>query len=155
MGLLSKLFGKDDPTAGWPAATGKPALDPEHHAVGPLRLGDPLEKARALGRPERVTGQLAQGTFLEYADFDLEFSKGQLVCATFNVDPGKSVAVAGFTLTPTTTPLDVQAWLGEPSSDGREGKFRWIDFERGEATLALEYTEGKLTCVQLYGKDYA
>ena len=154
MGLLSKLFGKDDPTADWPAATGKPALDPEHHAVGPLLIGDPIEKTRALGRPERVT-QGAGGTRLEYADFDLEFSQGRLACATFKLDPGKSVAVAGFTLTPTSTPLDVQAWLGEPSSDGREGKLRWLDFERGDSTLALEYTDGKLSCVQLYGKDFA
>ena len=155
MGLLAKLFRKDDPTADWPAATGKPALDPERQSVGPLRLGDPVEKARALGRPERVTRQRATGTLLEYADFELEFANGKLVCATFNLDPGKSVAVAGFTLTPTSTPLDLQAWLGAPSSDGREGKLRWLDFERGDATLALEYTEGKLSCVQLYGKGYA
>jgi hypothetical protein len=156
MGLLSKLFGKEDPTAGWPAATGKPAIDLERGAVGPIRLGDPVEKARELGRPDSAKRLGPSGGLLEYAEFDLEFDKGQLVCAQFDLDAGQRVSVAGFGLSPASTPLDIKSWLGDPTSDSDDGKrLRWIDFERGDATLALEFTDGRLSCVQLYGKDYA
>ena len=40
-------------------------------------------------------------------------------------------------------------------SCAQTGDLRWIDYERGGATLALELTGGRLTCVQLYGEGYA
>ena len=151
MGFFSK-----DPTADWPPTAAKPSIDFENHAVGPIRLGDPVEKARALGRPlgSRRWGQ--GGTLIEYQEFDLEFDKsGALVCAKFDILDDERVTVAGFALSSRTKPLDVRAWIGDPTSDSEEGKLRWLDFERGDATLALEYQDGKLGCVQLYAKGYA
>jgi hypothetical protein len=157
MGFLSKLLGgDDDPTADWPPATGKPAIDFENHAVGPIRLGEPVEKARPLGRPLGGRRFGPGGTLLEYEEFDLEFDKsGALVCAKFDILDKERVTVAGFALSAKTTPLDVKSWIGEPTSDSEEVKLRWLDFERGDATLALEYRDGKLGCVQLYAKGYA
>ena len=114
-------------------------LDLDSASVGPLHLGDSIDKARSLGLPEDV----------------LEFQDGKLVCAKYDIDPGVAVEVGDFRLTSATTPLDAQVWFGDPSSDGSRGALRWIDYERGGATLALEFTNGKLTCVQLYAEGYA
>jgi len=154
MGLLSRLLGKDL-TADWPPAAGIPSLDLERHAVGPLRLGDPVEGARALGRPQAAKGDPGGGMLLDYGTYDLQFRDGRLLCAGFDMEAASQVTVAGFTLSTATTPLDAMAWLGEPTSDSQEGDLRWIDYERGEATLALEFDGGKLACVQLYAEGFA
>ena len=66
------------------------------------------------------------------------------------------MVVGTFELTADTTPVDVQVYLGDPSSDTSSNDgLRWIDYERGEATLALEFDEGKLAYVQLYAEGYA
>ena len=119
-----------------------------------MRLGDPWDAARALGRPQRVTGTVSE--VLEYPGFELEFTDGRLVCVKFDVDEGTSVNVGDIRLSRATKPLDVQVWFGDPTSDsGSGGDFRWIDFERDGATLALEFDAKGLTCVQLYAEGYA
>ena len=147
------MFGKTkDPTSDWPPAGRAPALDPQRHAIGPLRLGDPFEQARALGRPKRFR----DGT-LEYETFGLEFRDGRLVAVKFDIDEGSSVDVAGdIRLSRAVKPLDAHTWFGEPASDSTGGgNLRWIDFDRGGATLALEFTGERLSCVQLYAEGYA
>ena len=152
------MFGKrDDPTASWPATGAAPVLDLANHSVGPLSLGDRIDAAEALGRPQRVHGSMADGNMtLDYPSFELQFSRGILVCVKFDVDEGSSVHVGDIQLTRSTQPLDVQVWFGDPASDSTDGKsLRWIDFERDGATLALEFTAGGLSCVQLYAEGYA
>jgi len=147
------LFGKaKDPTSDWPAAGPAPALDLEQQAIGPLRLGDAFESARALGRPKR-----ARGGLLEYESFELEFKDDRLVAVKFDIDERSSVDVAGdIRLSRAVKPLDALTWFGEPASDSTGGgDLRWIDFERAGATLALEFTDGHLSCVQLYAEGYA
>jgi hypothetical protein len=149
----SLLFGKaKDPTADWPAAGQAPTLDLQRHAIGPLCLGDPLENARALGQPKRF-----RDGYLQYETFELEFKDGRLVAVKFDIDEGSSVNVAGdIRLSRAVKPLDVQTWFGEPVSDSTGGgNLRWIDFEHDAATLALEFTAERLTCVQLYAEGYA
>ena len=134
-----------------------PALDLERQAIGALRLGDALDGAKAFGRPERLRGPANGGNqVLEYADFELEFQDGRLVCAKFDVDGLATVNVGDFRLSRSTKPIDAQVWFGEPSSDSTGGgDLRWIDFARGGATLALEFDAKGLTCVQLYAEGYA
>lgn len=152
------MFDKDkDPTFDWPAAGQAPSLDLERQAVGPLRLGDSFDAARALGRPRRLRGPANGGNqVLEYAGFELEFKAGLLVCAKFDIDDRSGVNVGDIRLSRSTKPLDAQVWFGEPSSDSTGGgDLRWIDFLRDGATLALEFDAKGLTCVQLYAEGYA
>jgi len=144
-----------DPTADWPPAGAAPALDLERLAVGPLRLGDPFEKARALGRPTSLSG--GDGNeLLEYDGFEIEFQGGRLACVKFDIDGPRSATVGDFRLSRATKPLDAHVWFGDPTSDSTGGAgLRWIDFERGEATLALEFDAKGLSCVQLYAAGYA
>ena len=153
------MFGKrEDPTAHWPTTGAAPELDLERHTVGPLALGDRFEEAEKLGRPKRVRGSVDAGRFtLEYASFELEFDRSGLVCVKFDIDEG---AIAPCTrdirLSHATRPVDAQVWFGEPTSDSTvPGGRRFIDFEQGGATLALEFTDDALTCVQLYAEGYA
>ena len=105
-----------------------------------------------MGRPK-----LFRDGYLQYETFDLEFKDGRLIAVKFDIDEGSSVDVAGdIRLSRAVKPLDVQTWFGEPASDSTGGgNLRWIDFERGGATLALEFTDERLSCVQLYAEDYA
>ena len=119
-----------------------------------MRLGDAFDGARVFGRPRRIGGSVSE--VLEYPGFELEFKDGRLVCVKFDVDDAASVNVGDIRLSRATKPLDVQVWFGDPSSDSGGGAdFRWIDFERGTATLALEFDARGLTCVQLYAQGYA
>ena len=132
-----------------------PALDLALLTVGPLRLGDPPERARLLGAPKRSSGSKGNEVH-EYEGFELEFSGGGLVCVSFDLDEKASVPVGDWRLSRATKPVDVQVWLGEPSSDSTGGQgLRWIDYDRGGATLALEFDAKGLTCVQLYREGYA
>lgn len=152
------MFGKEkDPTSDWPPAGQAPALDLERQAIGPLRLGDSFDGAKALGRPRQVRGEAKGGNrLLEYAGFELEFQEGRLVCVTFAIDGPASVNVGDFRLARATKPLDIHAWFGEPASDSKGGGgLRWIDFVRDGATLALEFDAKGLSCVQLYAEGYA
>ena len=154
MGIFSKLFSAPDPTAGWPPPTGRPALDLEGGKVGPLHLGDAFEAARALGRPVKLYS-IMRDPVLEYPGFELEFADGKLVCVKFDLDGSDRVEVGSHALTRSTTPLDAQVYFGDPTSDSSEGTLRWIDYERGGITLALEFDGGKLGCVQLYNEAFA
>ena len=152
------MFGKGrDPTSGWPAAGDIPTLNLERQAVGPLRLGDPFEAAKSLGRPERRRVSAKEGNqVLEYEAFEIEFREGRLVCAKFDLDGDAGVNVGDVRLSRSTKPLDARVWFGEPSSDSTGGGgLRWIDFVREGATLALEFDAKGLTCVQLYADGYA
>ena len=131
------------------------ALDLERHSIGPVRLGDSLEAAGALGKPTRTSGT-GGNRILQYDGFELEFLDDRLVCVKFDVDEGDRVPIGDYHLSRATKPLDVLVWFGEPSSDSTGGgNLRWIDYERDTATLALEFNSKGLSCVQLYAEGYA
>ena len=148
------FFKREDPTADWPAAQEAPALDLERCALGEVRLGDPFEKARSLGKPRKVSGKAPKLAF-EYETFQLEFGETGLACVSFNVDAPSRVAVGRYELTRLTQPIDAQVWFGNPMSDSEADGLRWLDFRCGSATLALEFDEEGLDCVQLYAEGYA
>jgi hypothetical protein len=152
------MFGKPkDPTASWPETGQAAVLDLGRQAVGPLRLGDSFEGARAFGRPRRLRGPASAGTqVLEYDGFELEFREGRLVCAKFEFDGSAGMNIGDIRLSRAVKPLDALVWFGEPSSDSTGGgDLRWIDFARDGATLALEFDAKGLACVQLYADGYA
>ncbi len=157
MGLFDRLF-KSDPTAAWPPAKGKaPAIDLENLGVGPLRLGDPFEKARAFGRPVRFA-QRAEGQgkqLLDYDGFDLEFDGGEFVCLQVDLYDGGEVSAAGLTLRGATTPADVRAWLGAPTSESTREDIVNLSYERNGASLDLEFDDEGLACVQYYRDGWA
>jgi hypothetical protein len=148
------FFSREDPTADWPPARAVPALDLERCALGEVRLGDPIEKARSLGKPRKVSGKLPK-LALAYDTFELEFDETGLVCVSFDVDALSRIAVDRYELTRATQPIDAQVWFGDPASDSEADGLRWLDFPRGTATLALEFDEEGLDCVQLYAEGYA
>ncbi|HYC36617.1 MAG TPA: hypothetical protein VEC19_09365 [Usitatibacter sp.] len=151
---LGYLFRRQDPTAGWPPASTRPALEVASKRVGPLVLGDALERASAVGKPLRIDRR-ASSRVLEYEGYSLDFGDTGLMCASFAIEGKRSVRVDSHDFTAATTPLDAMAWLGDPTSDSGDGGLRWLDYERDGATLALEFDDGKLTCVQLYSEAYA
>jgi len=132
-----------------------PLLDLDAHAIGGVRLGDPPEAARVLGAPRRTRGKRGN-EILEYDGFELEFQGGRLACVKFDIDDGTRVPIGDWHLSRATRPIDAQAWFGEPASDSTlGGGLRAIDYERGGATLALEFDSRGLDCVQLYAEGYA
>ena len=146
-----------DPTSGWPEVVRgyQPALDLALKSVGPLRLGDPLDDAQKIGRPKELRRSPGKNQILEYGAFQLEFGDGRLICAAFDVDEGTQISADGAILSRTTTPTDAQFRLGTPTANSTGDGLQWLDYERDGATLALEFDENGLTCVQLYGEGYA
>jgi hypothetical protein len=149
MGILSRLFGGGggDPTSAWPAAVRGPAptVSLERQALetfgGRLKFGDPLEAARALGRPNRCQADKGSAT-LEYHQWGLtlEFEADRLVQATFaigdaNIGPsGEPRGTDGLGLSGRTTKAEVEQRFGRP------GKTQAFD----EETI-FYYTHGPLT----------
>lgn len=170
MGLFDRLFAKD-PTAGWPPFAGRtPAFDLEMLAFGPLRLGAPLESARAIGRPSRLRRPVESSTTLEYdaGGFRLEFFEGKLACVSFvtATEAGERLrdaaaagepSIGGLRVSDKTTPDEVRAWFGEPTSDSGGGeRLRWLEYQRPGATLEFEFDGEKgLGYVQIYVDGYA
>ena len=163
--LMGSLFGTD-PTEGWPPHSGNaPVFDLEMLGVGSMRLGGPLEGARALGKPTRCRVPTKGAAILEYdgVGMDLTFHDGKLMCVAFTTAtdtdrPGRSEpTVGGYKIRAATTPDEVLAWFGEPTSDGSstDGSLRWIEFRRGSATLEFEFDEEQLSFVQIYTEGYA
>jgi len=160
MGFLSGLFAKD-PTQGWPAFGGKtPDLDLDRKAFGPLRFGDDLEQARAIGRPARCEqGPRAGDARLDYpsAGFHLEFEGGKLTGIFFDTGPDPDVPsrrgvapavvrLGGFgaaQVSARTTLEDALALFGTPESDHADEYFRDVEFLREGLYLAFSFTAGK------------
>ena len=154
MSLFSKLFGGNDPTKDWPVATGPaPRVSLERKALetfgGRLTFGEPLESARALGRPERCKAGEGYAT-LEYEKWGLtvEFEQGRFVQATFAIGDsiigasGEALGPDGLSLTGRTTKDEVLQRFGQP------GKIQALD----EETI-FYYTEGPLTSEFQFDED--
>ena len=167
--LLGGLFGKD-PTEGWPPHSGgQPTFDLEMLAVGSLRLGAAFEGARSVGKPSRWREPTRGALVLEYAPvaMELRFHDRKLVCAGFYTAADAierfgagskpcEPTIGGHRVTGQTTPDEVLARFGPPVSDGGSpAGLRWIEYQRGSATLEFEFDEGLLGFVQIYAEGYA
>lgn len=142
---LRNLFGGEPeppphPARSWePADTPLPVIDLAQGAVGALRFGDPLEKARMFGRPDdvTVTGEWVSLSY-ESRGFELEFYQDcfdelRVFIAAPEGDPDRRSCVPtlsnGGQLTAAVTPEAIKAALGEP---------HYADEDEGEANLLYE-----------------
>jgi hypothetical protein len=133
MGFFDFLRGgAPDPTKDWPVAHGTPAVNVAFRTVGFLTFGDPLEKAKSLGRPDRYT-QHGPGTCsLDYRSrgFAIEYEVDRFVEIAYFIGPGgltpgdpaptyaRPSTPAGTSLTPDVTPADVRGEYGDPDGGG-------------------------------------
>ncbi|QJR13976.1 hypothetical protein [Usitatibacter palustris] len=153
MGLFGKLFSKD-PTADWPPPEGRlPAFDPSTGKFGPLRFGDPLEAARALGKPLSYEGGTNMAILKYASGVTLDFEDGKFVNLCFNTAPEVAAhggqrpavgSVGGLPVSEATTPEDAIGWMGEP--DEREE-------DADDDSIAFTYRRGKITIYFEFEKD--
>lgn len=172
MGLFSKLFGRPpDPTADWPIVSDPlPAIQLEPFAIGRLRLGDPLDAARFLGRPDKCDLSKTPGMLtLDYASrgFELAFDEFRLSDAEFYLgygtffspdpeEPLCSLCLAdGTQLNAETTRQDIEQLLGKPTKskvDPEDGDEDWSYHLRGLAMRFKFTREGRLAVWSLFGE---
>ncbi len=95
MGFFDSLFRKPDPTRDWPSGSGTPSVNPASRSLGFVRLGDSLDAARTLGRPDRFVRHGEGFYTLSYASrgFAIEFEEGRLVEIACFIGPGGRVMV--------------------------------------------------------------
>jgi hypothetical protein len=96
VGLFDKLLGKrPDPTAAWRVfCLPIPEIDAGTLKFGGLRIGDPIEAAAELGRPESFCAtRRSSHCVLTYAagGFFLEFYEGRLEYLAFYIGPDPSM----------------------------------------------------------------
>lgn len=158
MGLFDLLFGRQpDPTATWQASGDNwPAIRTEPFAFGKLRLGDEVEGARFLGKPDRCARHKAPGNLtLNYASrgLQLDYEEGRLVEVLFRIgydtsssaDDGAAVCEPrledGTRLTQETGMDEIAQRWGEPKSkDSDDDETTWR-YERGKVCQEFEFND--------------
>jgi hypothetical protein len=132
MSLLSRLFGTNDPTRGWPPATeAVPEVSVERRALssfaGSITFGDPLDAAKFLGRPDRYRGGPHSATLVyDRHDLVLEFEQNRFVGLSFSFEhdegetptdtlPRQRKGPDGLGLTPSTTRAEIVERFGQPT----------------------------------------
>jgi hypothetical protein len=129
-----------DPTRDWPPNAGElPVVRTEPFSLGGLRLGDNVEAARPLGRPERTRrAKIAMALVYERWGLQLEFEENRLVEAIFVIgetwqsdikgSPCRPRLADGLQLSPDTRIDRVIERFGEPARRRTDGD--------GETTLS-------------------
>jgi hypothetical protein len=150
-----------DPTRNWPASDKPmPPFDVETWALSDLRLGDELEKAQFLGRPDSVEHVGDRWVYLDYASrgFKLVFEYGrfqELNCdvslpsdMTLTPDQGfcRPRLSGGFELTPETSAAQVQQRFGPPTREDNYPRDHALTYHRDgfEMEFEFERATGKL-----------
>ncbi len=171
MSWFDRLIGRQpDPTADWPQ---RPGAVPQARfwpfRLGTLRLGDHVDAARFLGRPEEVRRSKTAGAFgLLYTRFgvELEFEQHRLVELTCHVGDAwrasddvraRALRLAdGTRLHGETTLVELRARLGEPRRldvDDDEGDTE-LHYEQGGETLEIALgPNGRLERLCVYATD--
>lgn len=123
---------RSDPTREWPEQAARiPDFDWSSLSLGPLRFGDPVERAEAFGRPDtfRWTQPGYCELFYARAGLLIAFDRGgfSYIAWLIGADAGRperqgthyaTPSLDGeLTLTPATTPDQIRARLGEPLSE--------------------------------------
>ena len=149
---------RTDPTRHWARTDGPlPRFDPEAGALGGLALGDGLERAEFLGRPDRVEHLKPPGWVeLHYSGrgFQLGFMPQfvELTC-TITPRPGvpsergqgysRPLLSGGIELTPETTPAQVRAHFGPPEAvwDSPQDKTVTLINHRDRFNMEFEFDQ--------------
>ena len=159
------LAGAPDFVVRWPELpVAAPDIDPANAAIGPLTFGCALEAASVFGRPTRFVGSERDYCELLYAaaGFQIDFDSGHLAYAAFFVAADELLPALDITfcevrlrgigvLTWASTPRDVEALLGPPTSrDDDPDESVWC-YEMETVTVELEFgSTGKLKRVNVF-----
>jgi hypothetical protein len=148
--------GRSDATRNW-ATTDEPMppFDLAAGALGGLKLGDSLEQAEFLGRPDPIEQTEDFGrVYLDYAGrgFQIGFEMGQFVelnctIALHSADPSPKPG-QGFSrprlsgrieLTPETNVAQVQHCFGPPESEENYTRGRALTYRQGRFSMEFEF----------------
>ena len=162
MGFLSRLFGNTaaahDATKDWPPATGpSPQMNVERRALesfgGSVTLGDRIDAARVLGRPDAVEASGAW-TILRYETWGLvlEFEEQQLFSVEFlvrerasgsprSVDAVEPIGPDQIRLTRKTTQSELIERFGQPDRDHNDSGSGQILYTRPPMVLSYVVDE--------------
>lgn len=149
-----------DPTGQWSLSREPlPPIDVEAGSVGNLTLGDPIEEAEFLGRPDRVEHTSATGMTLHYLDrgFELQFSEGEFVELRCHIapwsdnppDPAPAFSrprlTDGIQITPEMSIAQVRQVFGPPTSEDVDEREQSLTYA-GEQYMVFEFerTSGRL-----------
>lgn len=163
-----------DPTAHWrPFTPPIPDFDLTEMRFGPLRLGDPIDSAASLGRPDDVQWSPGEPFELLYAagGFQMDIDSGKLAYLAFFIAPDahqpKHPALAFSTprlrgpgalrLSSDTTRSTIEQLLGPPDSADTDPDETILYYSRQKTTMEFEIDgkTGKLKRWNLYPKTAA
>ena len=167
MGILDKLTGFGDPTENWPVVKGPaPTVQPTLMQFDSPRLGDPVEAARFLGKPDTFSwqGRTEKSFNLEYASkgLRLRFVAGKLAEITLYIGPkscehpafipAQPMAPDGTLLTAETARQQIVAQFGEPDPLGSDDEVLQIFHGRTASDFFID-PQGRLESWVLYPND--
>lgn len=169
MGWWNKLLSwSNDPTADWPGMDlNAPGVDLSNMSFGPLRFGDDLEAAQALGRPDRFTGNRAKYCELLYArcGFQIDFEKGRFCYLAFFIGQdehqpkhpalifSQPKLAEDVKLTQGTRIADIKNLFGDPVSENVDSDETILFYMHNGITMEFELTNsGHLKRWNLYPK---
>jgi hypothetical protein len=172
IGIIDRLLGRwRDPTKDWRVEVGaSPDFDLSRMAFGSLRLGDPIEAARFLGRPDSFRWKKDGYCELLYAraGFQLDFQGGHLCYVAFFVGvdtyqpthPTLSLSQpqirGGIRLTQRTGREELLRYFGRPVSEDCDSDETILYYLRGGVTMEFELDgSGHLKRWNLYPSDDA
>lgn len=160
---LGRLWWQD-PTEGWPVAVQPlPMFDPLGGVLGRLRIGDPVESARFLGRPSVAKPNGHDSLVLAWPDSGLElsFHNGRLdyialivapdETAPDFVHPCQACLSSGQRWTKETSEEEIMALWGEPQQRDTDAEERVLWYWGKGVEVEVELTpQGKLKRVSAY-----
>ena len=171
-GWLGRFLGRfglrRDPTRAWPQKdTPLPPFDLAAKSLGGLRLGDPLDAAEFLGRPDAVE-QTRYCLVLLYRrrGFELAFEAGRFSGLTCEIgppsgpspEPGRGFSrprVSGLLLTPDTTVEQVRRSFGPPVTEQTLPGEVILYYGQGSGAMEFEFEvpTGRLMVWSVYLDD--
>ncbi len=167
MSVFDKLLGRNDPTQDWPVVAGPaPAVQPSLMQFEAPRLGEPVEAARILGKPDAVTWRSRGGKELDllYASkglllrfkadrlTELELFIGPKACDHPAYVPAHPQAPDGTPLTPETTRAQIAEHVGKPEAKGSDDEVLQIFHGRTVSDFWFD-PDGALRSWSLYPND--
>lgn len=167
MGLFDKLAGLANPTAQWPVVRGDaPAVQPTLMQFDAPQLGDSVDTARFLGKPDTFTSRsrmeksfdlvhAGKGLRLRYTAehlAEITLYIGPQSCDDSAFIPVEPVAPDGSLLTPDTSRQRILEIFGEPEPLGSDDIV--LQFFHGRTASDLFFDEqGRLESWVLYPND--